>query len=138
MRTVDHRTHAPLCLVLLLLPLGALAQQPVVSDRMQGTDVIVRSVTLRGTVVSGFVANQSKDIVQDVQLLIKYTWLWKNERTPGTNSPGRSDYYTLKEEIPPGSAVAFEHQPSPRLPIDRTDGRFLAQVEVVGFTQVTQ
>lgn len=132
------RTLGLAALAIPLLHLPVSASDVVVSDTMRGSDVIVRTVTLRGTVVSGFVANQSDDVVSDTQLLINYIWLWNDERNPGTDNPGRTEMYTLPTEIPTGSAVPFEHQPSPPLPLFRTDGRFTVDVKVVGFTQIGQ
>jgi hypothetical protein len=45
--------------------------------------------------------------VRDVQLLIRYTWLWYNETKPGKDDPGTSTYYTLPKEIAPGARLPF-------------------------------
>jgi len=50
---------------------------------------------MNGDQVSGKVVNNSGKPVRDVQILVKYVWLWNNERKPGTDSPGRAVYETL-------------------------------------------
>jgi len=94
---------------------------------------IDRLKTQDGT-VSGILLNRSGRTVRDVRLLIRQVWLWKNERHPGDDSPGRVDFYTVPNEIPAGGSVPFQYQPSPPLP-RRSDGRFKTEVEVVGFTE---
>ncbi len=96
----------------------------------------VRDVTVDddGT-VSGVVVNRSGHILKDVRLLIDSTWLWDNEFRPGTDGPGRADYVTLHEEIPPGGSARFTYRPEEPLP-RRSDGRFVTNVRVHGVTEV--
>ena len=85
--------------------------------------------------VSGEVVNKSSATLRDVQLLILYSWLWKNEFHPGQDDPGRAVYLTVDKEIPPGQSAQFNYKPSPPLP-ERKDGYFDISTKVVGFTQV--
>lgn len=98
-------------------------------------DVVVRDVTTRDNLLSGMVVNQSRSQVRDVRLLIRYTWLWDNERHPGTDSPGRASFYTVTATIPPGGSAPFTYQSANPLP-SRPGGHFKAEVEVAGFTEV--
>jgi hypothetical protein len=98
--------------------------------------VEVQDVRASGDTVSGTVVNASGKPVRDVQLLVKYVWLWNDERHPGNDSPGRADYYTLPGELAPGERRDFTYRPDEPLP-HRRDGRFNPTVQVSGAMEVT-
>ena len=123
-----------------IVPTAARAAGEIAGERIVSPDRLreiadVRDVTLAddGT-VSGLVVNRSGQVLRDVRLLINYEWLWKNEFRPGTDSPGRADYYTLPQEIPPGGSVRFTYRPEEPLS-RRSDGRFETSVHVAGLTE---
>ena len=97
--------------------------------------VVVQDVRVHDGVVSGSMLNNSTRVLRDVKLLIRHQWLWRNERNPGTDNPGRADFYTVVGDLPAGGRVPFEYTITPPLP-DRSDGTFRTTVEVVGFTEV--
>lgn len=97
-------------------------------------DVQVRDVREEDGAVSGVVINNTGNELRDVKLLIRYDWLWKNEFSPGHDSPGSAIVFSVQEDIPPGGQAPFAYQPESRLP-QRPDGRFLTSVEVLGYTQ---
>ena len=97
--------------------------------------VSVRGVTVREGDVSGDLINKSRGLVRDVQLQIKYRWLWNDEFHPGQDDPGRTVYYTVEKEIPPGQSIGFAYKPAPPLP-SRTDGVFITSVSVAGYSLV--
>ena len=111
------------------------------ADRALIGDEAADSVLLRDVVarddggVTGVVVNRSTRLVRDVRLLIRHGWLWKNERHPGDDSPGRVAYHLVPADVPPGGNIEFRYHPDPPLP-DRSDGRFETTVEVVGSTEV--
>jgi hypothetical protein len=127
------RFIAFLALALLLARAGVAADNPV--DPAAFRSVTVQNVALRGDTVSGVIANTSPHAVRDVQLQITYVWLWKNERHPGTDNPGRTDAYTLPGEIAAGASQPFTYRPQSPLP-QRSDGHFEPSVTVVGFTEI--
>lgn len=87
-----------------------------------------------GTVTATLVNNAST-IMRDVKLLVRYAWVWKNERHPGEDGPGRSLYVPVSGDIAAKASVPFSYTPSPPLP-SRTDGNFVTTVSVQSFTQV--
>jgi hypothetical protein len=109
--------------------------QSVLTKQEASRVLVLENVTAKDGVVSGEIRNNSANIVRDVQLLIRYVWLWKNEFHPGKDDPSRSDYYNVPGEIPPGGTTRFQYTPSSPLP-KRTDGHFIVSVSVAGFTQV--
>ena len=122
-----------ICLTILLLPMTAISATLQVADKAD--QVVLRNVTVRDGEVSGEVVNNSPATLRDVQLLILYSWLWKNEFHPGKDGPGMAVYHTIDKEIPPGQSAQFNYKPSPPLPA-RNDGYFDISAKVVGFTQV--
>ncbi len=85
--------------------------------------------------VSGEVLNHSANTVRDVQLFIRYTWLWDNETKPGKDDPGTSAYYTLAREIPPGGRLPFNFKPSTPL-TKSSNGHFETTVAIAGFAEI--
>jgi hypothetical protein len=113
--------------------------QTVLSQQQAGNVLAIENVAAQadGT-VTGEIRNNSKNIVRDVQLFIRSTFLWKDEFHPGKESPSAAFYPTISGEIAPGGSLPFKFTPTPPLP-KRKDGRFEApSVSIAGFTQVIQ
>jgi hypothetical protein len=102
--------------ILALIWLGASAQaQKVRSEEETARILALEKVTVRDGVVSGEVRNKANHPVRDVQLFVRYTWLWDDERNPGNIDPGTSTYYAVKETIHLGKNRLYL-PPSPPLP----------------------
>ncbi len=125
---------ALLALMLWGAPVSAQGRATIVNPAEANETVAVADVQLHDGVVSGTVVNRSSEPVRDVRLLIDHVWLWNNERHPGDFSPGRTDFFTVRGEIPPGGNAPFTYQGSPLM--DRRDGHFETHVQVTEFTQV--
>jgi hypothetical protein len=111
---------------------GTVVTNPETSRVIEVTDV-----TSSGGIVTGTLVNKSPRVIQDVKLLVRHGWVWKNERHPGDDSPGRADYDVVAGPIAPGASLPFKHVISPPLP-QRSDGHFNTSVEVVSFAEVGQ
>ena len=109
--------------------------QSVLTKQEASRVLVLENVTAQDAVVAGEIPKNSVNVVRDVQLLIRYVWLWKNEFHPGKDDPSRSDYYNVPGEIPPRGMTRFQYTPSSPLP-KRADGNFMVIVSVAGFTQV--
>ena len=96
--------------------------------------VTIRSVKVQDGAVSGEVANSSPNVIRDVQLLVRYTWLWKNEMKPGEDNRSDAVFYSVEGEIPPGGSKPFTYRPSS--PMKEDAGRYEVSVKVAGFTQL--
>lgn len=107
----------------------------VTSPEDIATLLTVRDVRVEGDVVRATLVNHVPRRLADVRLLIRHAWLWNDERRPGRDNPGRTQLYTVPEEIPAGGTYTLEYRITPPLP-RRTDGRFVTTVEVLGFTEV--
>jgi hypothetical protein len=122
-------------LILALWPKPSFSQT-VASKEQAGSVLAIDKVTVQDGTIAGEIRNNSKNTVRDVQLFIRYTFLWKNEFHPGKESPSAAFYPTISGEIAPGGSLPFKFTPTPPLP-KRTDGRFEApSVSIAGFTQV--
>jgi hypothetical protein len=107
----------------------------VLSDAQAADDIRVMNVQARDGLVTGSLFNTSRTPVRNVELLVRHTWFWNNERHPGDDSPGRADVYDVPGEIPPRQQMPFTYHVSPPL-LQRPDGHFETTVEIVGFAQV--
>ena len=120
---------------ILSLPLhGATATAAVVPSSEAARTIVINGLAVQDGSVSGTVVNKSSATVRGVELLLRQTWLWNNERHPGTDSPGRALRFTLSGDVAPNASAPFTFQ-TPRLP-QRSDGRFLTTMDVTGFTEV--
>ena len=135
------QAHILMVFVSLLLGLSwaeASFAQTVASREQAGSVVALEKVTVQGGTIAGEIRNRSPNTVRDVQLFIRYTFLWNNEFHPGTDDPSAAFYPTISGDIAPGGSLPFKFTPSPPLP-QRSDGSFEGpSVSVAGFTQVIQ
>ena len=69
-------------LILALWPKPSFSQN-VASQEQAGTVLAIDKVTVQDGTVAGEIRNKSKNTVRDVQLFIRYTWLWADEFHPG-------------------------------------------------------
>ena len=117
------------------MPAVSTAAEIVVASQQQAAQALsVHDVGVQGDAVSGVLTNGSSTPVGDVGLLVRYTWVWNNERHPGGKNPGRAGVYTVTGPIAPGASVPFAYRASEPLP-QRSDGHFNPVVEVVSFTE---
>jgi hypothetical protein len=122
-------------LVVALWPKPSFSQN-VASQEQAGTVLAIDKVTVQDGTIAGEIRNKSKNTVRDVQLFIRYTWLWANEFHPGKDNPSEVFYQTVSGDIAPGGSLPFKFTPSSPLP-KRSGGKFAPPtVSVAGFTQV--
>ena len=121
--------------ILALWPKPAFAQM-VASQEQAGSVLAIENLAVQDGTVSGAIRNKSPNTVSDVQLFIRYTWLWANEFRPGKDNPSEVFYATVSGEIAPGGSLPFKFTPSSPLP-KRSGGKFAPPtVSIAGFTQV--
>lgn len=113
--------------------LAAMARAETIAS--DASIVAVRDLKTNAAQVSGVLVNQSARLVREVRLVIRYAWLWNDERHPGYDNPGRAVNYTVPGDIPPGGSLPFAYRPDSPLP-SRSDGHFQTSVDVVGYTEV--
>jgi len=112
------------------------ARAQTVRSRAEAAAVLaLEKLSVRDGAVAGEIYNRSPHLVRDVQLFIRYTWLWNQEFKPGSDDPGVSTYYTLPKEIPAGGRLPFDYSPAPPLP-KVSGGRFETTVTIAGFAEI--
>ena len=115
-----------------------IAREEIDSDRGGlSQEASVRDLHTRDGAVSGEVVNRSGARLHNVELMITYAWLWNDEKHPGDDQPGRTEYLTLHEDVPPRGSVRFTFEPAAPLP-HRSDGRFETTVDVVSLEKFPQ
>ena len=121
-------------MVVVTVPHTAMSQRVASREEIAGILSVKKIAVANGT-VSGEVLNRGPYSVREVQLLIRYTWLWDDEHKPGKIDPGTSTYHTLTTEIRAGGNLPFTFTLSPPLP-KVSGGRYEITVTVGGFAQV--
>jgi hypothetical protein len=125
--------------VIMTTMLGLFLAAPASSDPLGSqtyliTVVEVRDVRGDAASVSGRLVNLSDRPVSNLKLSVNDTFVWTDERHPGSNDPSQAGTYTLALEIPPNGSAPFAIQRTTALPA-RSDGQFETQVQVMGLTQ---
>lgn len=123
-----------LAILLVMLSVDLRAAQVNISDQPPQA-ITVRNVSVKDGAVSGEIVNSSPRTIRDVQLLIRYTWLWNNERHPGEDSRGDAVYQTVEGEIPAGGSKPFTYRPSSSKGSEGA-GRYEVSVKVAGYTEL--
>jgi hypothetical protein len=73
--------------------------QNVASQQQAASILAIENLAVQDGTVSGAIRNKSPNTVRDVQLFIRYTWLWANEFHPGKDNPSEAFYPTVSGEI---------------------------------------
>ncbi len=107
---------------------AVLVNEPAIEEAVEVSDTAIRDSGLRSVI-----KNKSENRIDAVNLVVRYDWVWKDERNPGDNNPGWVEFVTLNEDLQPGDTTTFTYNPDRTLP-QREDGWFMPRVEVVGFT----
>ena len=85
--------------------------------------------------VQGVVINRTDAVAKEVVLLVRYEWLWLNERKPGEDTMSFADTTMVAGDIPPGGTAGFAYMPTRSLP-SRQDGYYKIEVSVKSFRKV--
>ncbi len=83
--------------------------------------------------IDAVLENRSTRVLDDIVVIVRYDWLWKDELNPGEHNPGWVEYVTVDERLLPGERIPFVYTPRKPLP-QRNDGWFAPSAEVVGAT----
>ena len=107
---------------------AALVNEPTIEAAIEVSDTAIRDSGL-----STVIRNASEKRIDAVELVVRYDWLWNDDRNPGNDSPGWVEFVTLNDDLMPGDVATFTYEPQRPLP-QREDGWFMPSVQVVGFT----
>ena len=122
---------------LLVTLLATSAGSQTVRERSEIAPVLgIEKLSVQDGVVAGEILNRSPHVIREVQLFIRYTWLWDEEFKPGKDDPGTSIYYTLAGEIAAAGRLPFTYSPSPPL-AKVSGGHFETTVAIAGYAEVS-
>jgi hypothetical protein len=121
-------------LAILSLPFHAATATAAAVASEAAPTIVIHNLTVGDGSVSGTIVNTSPATVRGVGLLLRQTWMWNDERHPGTDSPGRTLPFTLAGDVAPNGSAPFTFQIPPLA--QRSDGRFVTTMDVTGFTEV--
>src|SRR5690242_772266 len=94
--------------LLVILSVDGRAAQVNISDQPPQA-ITVRNVSVKDGAVSAEIVNSTSRTSRDVQLLIRSSWLWSNERHPGEENRGDAVYQTVEGDIPAGGSKPFTY-----------------------------
>ena len=124
-------------MVFLFAGLDSASAETALSSQEASRALSFEKLEVNPSKISGVIANKTPHTIKDVQLMIQYHWLWRDEWNPGQDSPGRTVMIELNEQLEPGESHPFSYTPQFSLP-SRNDGYFMPEVDVAGFTTVIQ
>jgi len=86
--------------------------------------------------INGFVKNTSSQRISDIELLVRYGWVWRTPGGPHSDDPSWAEYIHVDAHgLEPGAALPFTYAPETPLP-RRDDGLFVPRVTVVALTKI--
>ena len=125
-------------MVFIFAGLDSASAETVLSSQDASRALSFEKLDVNPSKISGVIGNKTPHTIKDVQLMIQYHWLWKDERNPGHDSPGRTVIIPLNgQQLEPGESQPFSYTPQFSLP-SRNDGYFMPEVDVAAFTTVVQ
>jgi hypothetical protein len=122
-------------MILASAPLVPISGQTVLTSGQASKTLSFENLNMTPPRISGTITNRSPHTIKDIELLIQHHWLWRNERNPGQDSPGRAAFVKLGGQLEPGQSRSFAFTPEHQLP-SRNDGQFMTEVDVAAFTVV--
>jgi len=88
--------------------------------------------------INGFVKNTAAQRIDDIDLLVRYGWVWRTPDGHRSNDPSWAEYVHLDANgLEPGAALPFTYRPATPLP-KREDGLFVPRVTVVAITKIKE
>lgn len=109
----------------------------VLSPAQVSEKVTIQNLRQEGAAIRGEIVNHTGKRLEDVQVLISFNWLWRNEFAPGPESPGWASSMVLAEPLSPNETREFAYAPVPSV-TSRVDGKIQPAADVVRFTEITQ
>ena len=130
-----------LYLLSLLLTFGPLSvpAQEIISEQVLHQRSIERAVTFLYEVaddgtIEGELLNTTALRVTDVQVLVRYSWVWARESNVERDDPSWANTFTFPVDLRPGDSSPLSIPPLRALEA-RDDGKFLISAKVMGYTR---
>lgn len=136
MRNIIKRSDLGVTLgcAVLVAAAGVSATADLVSPESIADKVSIRNLREEGGSVRGEIVNHTGHRIEDVQLLVAYEWLWRNEFKPGSENPSWAVKTVVSDPLEPKEVQSFTFDSPPAAPAG-VEGEFHPTVKVVGFTE---
>ena len=124
---------------LALIFFAPVVAQEIVNEQVLHQRSIERAVTFlyevseNGT-IEGELLNTTAQRVTDVQVLVRYAWVWARESTLEREDPSWANTFTFPVDLKPGDTTPLSIPPLRELTV-RDDGKFLISAKVMGYTR---
>ena len=84
--------------------------------------------------IEGELLNTTAQRVTDVQVLVRYSWVWARESNAERDDPSWANTFTFPVDLRPGDSSPLSIPPLRTLE-PRDDGKFLISAKVMGYTR---
>lgn len=130
--------HFPVVLLMLFTPLHSSGQE-ITNEQVLHQRTIESAVTFLYEVgddgtIEGELLNTTADRVSDIQVLVRYSWLWERESSQERVDPSWANTFTFPVDLKPGDSSPLSIPPLREM-TDNKDGKFLISAKVMGYTR---
>lgn len=122
----------------LAAPFGLLAQE-IQSEQVLHQRAIEKAVNFfyevnTGGIIEGELLNTTDKRVSDIEVLVRYSWVWARESNKERESLSWANTFTFPVDLKPGDSSPLTIPPLQPL-ADRDDGKYLISAKVMGYTR---
>ena len=131
--------NGPMRRYILIAFLALLVVPQAVADRVRPQTQIERAVWLEfevlpGGIIEGELINTTEQRVNDIEVLVRYAWIWHNDFAIGDDDPGWATTYVFPIDLEPGQSSPLTIPPTREL-TTRDDGHYSISAKVMGYTR---
>lgn len=105
------------------------AHVKVVSPATLEQTIAVRQLHWDGERLRGELVNEGEHELRNIELLLRYSWVWHDVRAEHDESPGWAEFRQVQQTIPPGGRIDLAFEPRQAPPTSK-DGELLPSARV--------
>ncbi|MGR8947293.1 MAG: hypothetical protein ACU84Q_04545 [Gammaproteobacteria bacterium] len=113
--------------------------QEITNEQVLHQRMIERAVTFLYEVgadgtIEGELLNTTAERVSDIQVLVRYSWLWTRESSKDREDPSWANTFTFPVDLKPGDSSPLSIPPLREI-TNSDAGKFLISAKVMGYTR---
>ncbi|MEM7467290.1 MAG: hypothetical protein AAF387_10435 [Pseudomonadota bacterium] len=125
--------------LVIFLVTQTVAAQEIISKEVLHQKTIEKAVTFLYEIaddgsIEGELLNATAQRVTDVQVLVRYSWVWARESNKERKNPSWADTFTFPIDLKPGDSSPLSI-PALRKIENNDQGKFLISAKVMGYTR---
>ena len=127
---------SPIVLLILILvgaAFGASANQ-VLEQRQIERSVALLFEVVDGGIIEGELINTTSQRVSDIEVLVRYSWVWHRDGAAKDDDPSWSNSFTFPIDLAPGESSPLTIPPLKPI-VERDDGHYVINAKVMGYTR---